>query len=190
MYSYTEYTKLLFIRAGSTFKSSGGQLLPVDTIIINESWENNNMDNDIALVKLKSPISIHNNYTIKLPNPNQEIQPWSSLSVTGWGATGEHQCPEILQEVVVPVIPHDLCVSTYADESQKITENMFCAGVLKTGGRGSCSYDSGGPATIDGVLIGIVSWGKGCGQPEYPEVYTNVANYVDWIKNTIKGSIK
>lgn len=33
------------------------------------------------------------------------------------------------------------------------------------------------------AIIGIVSYGKGCGIPGHPGVYTEVKKYVGWIKN-------
>lgn len=50
--------------------------------------------------------------------------------------------------------------------------------------------DSGGPllVTHDGhaTLVGIVSFGYGCGNAAYPGIYTRIFWHVSWIKNEIK----
>ena len=42
---------------------------------------------------------------------------------------------------------------------------------------------SGDPNTM--ILAGLVSWGVGCGQAGVPGVYTNIASYTNWIRETI-----
>lgn len=45
--------------------------------------------------------------------------------------------------------------------------------------------DSGGPLTVDGKLVGLVSWSAGCGAIKYPGVYTRVPSYIDWISKYV-----
>ena len=45
------------------------------------------------------------------------------------------------------------------------------------------SICSGDPNTM--ILAGLVSWGVGCGQAGVPGVYTNIAAYTNWIRETV-----
>ncbi|KAG0433478.1 hypothetical protein HPB47_019889 [Ixodes persulcatus] len=50
--------------------------------------------------------------------------------------------------------------------------------------------DSGGgfwvPVGSRWVLVGIVSYGIGCGLPHKPGIYTDLASYLPWIRNVVK----
>ena len=67
-------------------------------------------------------------------------------------------------------------------------QSVFCAGSLE-GGLDACQGDSGGPMLKERggavEVVGVVSWGIGCGQPGKLGVYTNVSYYYDWINNHI-----
>ena len=101
--------------------------------------------------------------------------PAGSLAVvSGWGAlTPGGSLPSQLQAVEVDITPRAACDSAYADYDG-ITQNMICAAV-SGGGKDACQGDSGGPLVVNGVLVGIVSWGLSCALADYPGVYSNVA---------------
>ncbi|XP_055345336.1 serine protease 33-like [Paramacrobiotus metropolitanus] len=89
-----------------------------------------------------------------------------------------------LLQVNVPIISRAVCQG--ADYySYQITDNMICAGYPQ-GEMDACKGDSGGPLVQKRngrfELIGVVSWGEGCGLPKKPGVYTDVANYIPWIQ--------
>ena len=63
---------------------------------------------------------------------------------------------------------------------------MFCAGEVGVGGKDACQGDSGGPVTYNGNVVGATSWGYGCAYPNYPGVYTDLAQYRDFIDEQVK----
>ena len=95
--------------------------------------------------------------------------------VSGWGtlSSGSSTFPSQLQAVEVDITTRAACNNAYA-EYCGITVNMICAAVAG-GGKDACQGDSGGPLVVGSSLVGIVSWGVGCAEPNYPGVYSNVA---------------
>jgi len=84
-----------------------------------------------------------------------------------------------LQAVDVFITSRPECNYAYAS-SGGITENVICAAV-PGGGKGTCHLDDGGPLVVGCQLVGILSYGGGCGDARYPAVYSNVATIKDFI---------
>ena len=158
--------------------TTGSQTRSVDQIIIHPSYSGNSLNNDYALLHLSSPITDFE--PIKLcTDTNHDEEPVMSTTM-GWGATSSGgNSSNLLLEVDVPI--DDSC-GNYSNSD--ITNNMVCAGD-GNGGEDSCQGDSGGPLIMtnsDGEyeLIGIVSWGYGCAEAQYPGVYSKIHSRLDW----------
>ena len=76
------------------------------------------------------------------------------------------------------------CQTVSASYSGLISADMLCAGAP---GKDTCQGDSGGPLTVRNTinqheLVGVVSWGYGCGQAMYPGVFARVTKALGWIR--------
>jgi len=100
---------------------------------------------------------------------------------------GDNYKPGILRSVEVEIFGRDACHKFYGPSN--ITSRMICAGV-PGGGKDSCQGDSGGALVLkkSRKQVGIVSWGEGCAQSDYPGVYANVADkgIQDFIDSELK----
>ncbi|MEZ4831027.1 MAG: trypsin-like serine protease [Caldilineaceae bacterium] len=164
----------------------------VAQVIPHPSYNPNGSDNDIALLRLSSPVQF-NQYVQPIPlvfSPANDslVEAGDMSTVTGWGRTSEGgSSSNILMEVQVPIVSNRNCNSVYGN----ITDNMICAGYTE-GGKDSCQGDSGGPLVVqDGgnwLLAGVVSFGTGCARPNIPGVYARVSRYTDWINQNTGGT--
>ena len=136
--------------------------------------------NDIMLVKLTDPSFssvVQLNFDEVIPAVGDVV------TLVGFGDTSDGGDPSNeLLTVTVGTYPDDSCVNYY---DFFVPETMICAGTA-VGGRDSCQGDSGGPLlTADNVQVGIVSYGEGCGLPDIPSVYTEVAAFESFIRQGI-----
>uniref|UniRef100_A0A673CP97 trypsin n=1 Tax=Sphaeramia orbicularis TaxID=375764 RepID=A0A673CP97_9TELE len=158
------------------------QYMSVDAIYWHELYDYKTLDYDIMLMKLAHPVTV-NEYVKPIALPKACPNPGDMCKVTGWGNiyTDSVFNPFQLRCVEVPIVSHKDCDVSYPGQ---ITERMLCAGYPE-GGKDACQGDSGGPLVCNGVLQGIVSWGYGCAQPNYPGVYTKVCALLPWINDIL-----
>ncbi|CAK1578015.1 unnamed protein product [Parnassius mnemosyne] len=163
------------LRSGSTFRTNG-TIIPIIEVTPHPDYDNPPYDKDVAIMKTANPIKFNScTQPIKLPPKGLTAEYGTVMTVSGWGRTqqGASTIPERLMAVNLTVVNHMLCQMAYF--SINITENMLCAGNFFFGGKSTCQGDSGGVGAIDGVARGIVSFGRGCGQPLSPSVFTDIS---------------
>uniref|UniRef100_A0A667X4R0 Peptidase S1 domain-containing protein n=1 Tax=Myripristis murdjan TaxID=586833 RepID=A0A667X4R0_9TELE len=144
-------------------------------------------DNDIALLRLSSPVDFTDYIRPVCLAAAGSVFPAGTTSwVTGWGNIGSSGAR--LQEVDVPIVSNTVCNANYGGG---ITDNMICAG-LSEGGKDSCQGDSGGPMVnkqgSQWIQSGVVSFGQGCAEPNFPGVYARVSRYQSWINSQIQSN--
>ncbi|SPP72894.1 trypsin 3A1 [Drosophila guanche] len=187
-----EYSKPQYyaIRAGSSEWTTGGSYTRVLRIVPHPNFHQpTRMNNDIALIQLQQPL-VYSSSIQPIVLATRQDQPSSQLFVSGWGsqAISQLQPEKRLRYTVVQQRDQAQCARNYFGAGT-VTSSMFCAGTPQ-GGRDSCQGDSGGPLVISlngrMRLYGIVSWGMGCAHAMFPGIYTRVAEYNDWIEQTMK----
>jgi trypsin len=185
----------------------GPRTVGAEMIIPHEDYNGNLIKDDIGLVKLKAPLNnqLHDS-PVKLSMPGNYYRTGTKTTVAGWGRLGSGlPISTVLQKVDLQIYSYEDCKAAHdlSSSSLDIYPTNICAGVPEMG-KAECNGDSGeiyahefikrsltfflpcqtgGPLLVDDVLVGIVSWSiKPCAVAPYPGVYTDVSNYIDWIK--------
>lgn len=185
------------VLTGTTSLSSGGERLQVAAVYPHPSYNWQTNDYDVALLRLARPTSATEIAVIGSSASELALDDTGADAVTsGWGTTSSGgSISTSLRYVHVPVQSSTTCSNAYYPgftDGGSILEyhssNMICAGPL-AGGKDSCQGDSGGPLAVQAPdtswrLIGAVSFGFGCAEPDYPGVYQRLTATSSWIGTT------
>ncbi|MFF8945543.1 S1 family peptidase [Streptomyces sp. NPDC014864] len=159
--------------------SDEGKEVSVRSVWINPGYDGATNAGDFAVLSLDEPLP--QSSVIAMAGPGDPAYtPGTGAAVYGWGdTTGNGAYPHTLHAAGVHILPDAQCRQAYPGgiDGTYLPQTMLCAGE-KEGGKDACQGDSGGPLVAEGRLVGLVSWGSGCGRLGSPGVYTRVSEVV------------
>lgn len=173
------------------------QTIRIDKWVTHENYTKTTSDNDIAMLHLAEHV-LYYKYALPICLPTRNLAEQELMRsgrqavVTGWGTMSERNLSYAasLRYIQIPIVPRNECAQAM---SSHISDNMLCAGSLGDR-KDSCRGDSGGPMFTrykdTWFLVGLVSWGEGCGRMEKFGVYTKVSQYLEWIQHHIDRSAR
>ncbi|MFF3826697.1 S1 family peptidase [Streptomyces griseus] len=177
---------LLVIAGRERLSDSDGQEIPVRDIWVNPAYDPASNSGDLAVLTLARAMP-EGGVVPTARSGDTAYRAGTAAAVYGWGdTTGSGTYASVLRSAPVQVLPDSDCARAYPGgrEGTYKASAMLCAGD-PAGGRDACQGDSGGPLVARGRLIGLVSWGSGCGRAGSPGVYTRVSAALEWAEGRI-----
>ncbi|WEO94835.1 serine protease [Streptomyces sp. FXJ1.172] len=165
-----------------------GEEIAVRDARVNPGYDSATNAGDFAVLTLAEPLPQSAVVTMARAG-DPAYAPGTRALISGWGdTTGGGAYTHRLRAAHVRVLSDDLCARAYSGgpEGTYRADSMLCAGEA-AGGPDACQGDSGGPLVAKGRLIGLVSWGSGCGRPGNPGVYTRVSEVARELDATPEG---
>jgi len=166
--------------------SGGKETLIVDREV-HPLYNEDTYSNDLAIFQLKEEITDVPYVKIS----NEEInEVGKEMTVIGFGDINPDDADvdfaESLHQADVMYVSTESCGRDHRGE---ILEDMMCA---EAPNKDACYGDSGGPLLLtpnddynNDSIVGIVSWGRGCADQNYPGVYTRISHFYEWIVGTM-----
>ncbi|XP_060560620.1 chymotrypsin B-like [Ruditapes philippinarum] len=173
---------------------NGREITSSATVFSHQNYENSApYPNDIALLKLKTPVALNDNiHPACLPENGTTFDTGTDdCWITGWGDTKDTGDESKLNELQISIVDNESCASKWGENY--ILKTNICVG---DGLSGACNGDSGGPLSCRRQgeqaweLAGVTSWGaSGCQSEGLPNVYTRVSQYRQWILATMRKNL-
>jgi secreted trypsin-like serine protease len=153
-------------------------------VIRHPNYNSRLIQNDIALFELTTTVQ-YTDYILPacFPALGESFAGETSVA-TGWGTTSSGGTVSTVQrEVSMPVLTDAACRTKFGGANNMLDPvYQVCAGVSGAN-KDTCQGDSGGPLIVqrNGLwyLLGITSWGYGCGDGG---VYARPSAYRPWVE--------
>lgn len=165
---------------------AAGVIHTIEKIVVNEHhWID--MLNDLALLKLSTPLTLTNKIQ-PIPLNEVNLKENSTVVISGWGLleSSGPKLPVILQFTYVKTLDTRNCLRKIFPWNIIIWRQKESILYLShPEGEGACQGDSGGPAAYNGKLVGVTGFVTGilttCGSNR-PDGYAKVSHHIDWIR--------
>ncbi|KAJ3653082.1 hypothetical protein Zmor_018999 [Zophobas morio] len=174
----------------------------VEKITIHPKYNAQIFTNDIAVLKVASPVDVTNYVRpVCLWDEDTRLNAVTNRvgTVVGWGFDENGRVTEQLTKAKMPVVSQETCIYSFPDFYSRFTSNTtYCAGFKN--GTSVCNGDSGGGMVFPKSnsnsgnpvwqLRGLVSISVAlqnqlkCDSSHYV-VFTDVAKYLDWIRASL-----
>ncbi|KAH9489623.1 hypothetical protein Btru_037540 [Bulinus truncatus] len=165
----------------------------IQYLIRHKEFTETDSKNDIALIKLDSPVcSFGNLMPVCLPLIDYDFEYSQFCYVTGWGVYQKHgteSSPE-MRQLRVSVLPQSICSFSYALVKLGADERNICVDAGDMDDSGPCNGDSGGPLSCKPgpkyYVAGLTQRSDtNCTGTFLPFLFMRTSFYTQWIINTI-----
>lgn len=157
---------------------SSNDLYEVSSVERDQSYNPDTHDDDVAMLTLSRPAPFQPTRVVTTSERNLWA-PGVIARIIGWGTTSSGgPSSDILLKANAPIDSDQVCANAYPAVFDP--QAMVCAG---NGSTDTCQGDSGGPLLVPDLttgqgfaLAGVVSFGNGCADPNFPGVYARVGD--------------
>ncbi len=171
--------------ANNPYNNAEGAVYQAAQVISHENYNDETLENDIALIKVSNPINISQSRPVVMVTQEDisfgATDPGVMTWVTGWGLTSvsPEVFPTRLQKVQLPIVTNSQASTVW----RSIPSTVLMAG-FRNGNKDACSGDSGGPLVVPVLgeyrLAGLVSWGSS--ECNTYGAYTRISLFESWIR--------
>ena len=191
------------VRLGTRKLGKAGQSFAIAGVAIHADYDPKKNDHDLALLLLQPDRGSGQVRQVPIPVADGPLPGSAKALAFGWGFTGSvapdgnvllgvqsrlQRNPDVLQYGEMRSVTLGECRKKLAE----VVPGMVCMYSKTALERGAsadgvftCRGDSGGPLVrkIGGrdVLVGVVSFSRGCGFKDYPSVFADAGSYSRWI---------
>ncbi|XP_030567821.1 trypsin epsilon-like isoform X2 [Drosophila novamexicana] len=159
-------------------KTSNTQERKVKKIIPHPKYTTHDVHDDIGLIHLKSEMQPDGSFVAIIPIADEDSPAGLECTVIGWGAIFEGgPIPDEAVRGDLIILSDKFCYNLNGFD-----EGMICASNPADFEVDACQGDSGGPLFSEGKVVGVVSYGNGCGRLNSAGVYADVYYYRKWIE--------